>query len=314
VTGARAARLVEHGKPLRVEEVELAQPAAGDVLVEVSYAGVNPIDRYGALGRAAADGPVPRTLGGEAAGYLDGRLVLVYGAGLGSMRDGLFATAAVVPREAIYPVPDGIRLPEAASMGVAGLTAWTVVEKAGIGPEDRVLVLAASGGVGQSVVSYASSKGAEVWGQTGKADKAAAIREMGAKDAVVTDAAGLPDAVRSFEPTVVVDSLGGDFTAAGLTSLTPRGRLVLFGTSSGPEAKVPLQLLYRNGLTIIGHGGLIATPEERRAGLSQALPALADGRLKIRIDHEVALDDVNDAFDALSDRSLTGKVVLRLRD
>jgi NADPH:quinone reductase len=314
VTSARAARLVEHGAPLRVEQVTLAAPAAGEVLVELSYAGVNPIDRYGALGRVAADGPLPRTLGGEGSGYLDGRAVLVYGGGLGSLRDGLFATAAVVPTDAVFELPDGIRLPEAASMGVAGLTAWNVVEKAAVGPTDRVLVLAASGGVGQPVVSYAASKGAEVWGQTGNAAKADAIREMGAKEAVVTDAAGLTDAVRSLEPTVVIDSLGGDFTAAALAALARRGRLVLFGTSAAPDAEIPLQLVYRNGLTIIGHGGLIATPAERRDGMAQALRAYTEGRLKIRIDREVALDDVNKAFDAIADRSLIGNVVLRLRD
>lgn len=314
MTSARAARLVEHGAPLRVEQITLPPPADGDVLVQLDYAGVNPVDRYAALGKVNPDGPLPRTLGAEASGHLDGRPVLVYGAGLGSTRDGLFATAAVVPRDAVYDLPDGVRLPEAASMGVAGLTAWRVVEKSRVGPGDRVLVLAASGGVGQAVVSYAASKGAQVVGQTGSASKAKAVREMGAHDVVVTDAAGLSESLGDFAPTVVVDSLGGEFTAAALTSLDKRGRLILFGTSSAPEAVIPLQLMYRNELTVLTYAGLIATPAERREGLSHALPALADGRLKIRIDREVGLDDINQAFEALADRSLTGKVVLRLRD
>jgi NADPH2:quinone reductase len=310
---ARAARLVEHGKPLRVEEVALADVGSNEVLVTLAYAGVNPIDRYAALGRVALDGPMPRTLGSEAAGHLgDGTRVLVYGSGLGSLRDGLFATAAVVPRESVFEVPDGVDLAEAASMGVAGLTAYRAVEKSGIGPDDRVLVLAASGGVGQSVVSYAASKGAQVWGQTGSAGKVDAIRDMGAKDVVVTDAAGLRDAVRSFAPTVVIDSLGGQFTAEALRALSKRGRLLLFGTSSSPEATIALQELYRNEITLLTYGGLIATAAERREGLSRAFPALADGRLKIRIGRELVLDDVNSAFDAIADRSVTGKVVLRL--
>jgi NADPH2:quinone reductase len=310
---ARAARLVEHGQPLQVQDVVLPAPGADEAVVHLEYAGVNPVDRYAALGRVAPDCAVPRTLGGEGAGHLDdGTRVLAYGGGLGSTRDGVFATAAIVPRDAVFEVPDGVALPEAASMGVAGLTAYRAVERSGIGPDDRVLVLAASGGVGLAVVSYAASKGAQVWGQTTSAAKADAIRQVGAKDVVVTDAAGLINSVHSFAPTVVIDSLGGEFTASALRALEPRGRLLLFGTSAEPQATIALQDLYRRQLTVLSFAGLIATSAERREGLAEAFPALADGRLKIRIDREVMLEDVNQAFDALGDRSLTGKVVLRL--
>ena len=124
---ARAARLVEHGQPLQVEEVDLADPAAGEVVVTMRYAGVNPIDRYGALGRAAPDGPVPRTLGLEGVGTVGDRTVVVHGGGLGSARDGLWATAAVVPEPLLVDVPAGVELPVAASVGIAGVTAWRVV-------------------------------------------------------------------------------------------------------------------------------------------------------------------------------------------
>ena len=94
---ARAARLVEHGQPLRVEEVDLVGPSADEVVVTMQYAGVNPVDRYGALGRTAPDGPVPRTLGVEGVGTVDGRTVVLHGGGLGTTRDGLWATAAGPP-------------------------------------------------------------------------------------------------------------------------------------------------------------------------------------------------------------------------
>ena len=69
----RAARLHKHGEPLRIEMVELLEPREGEVLVDLAFAGVNPIDRYTAEGSVAPDGPLPRTLGFEAAGVLDGR-------------------------------------------------------------------------------------------------------------------------------------------------------------------------------------------------------------------------------------------------
>ena len=95
MTSANAARLVEHGKPLSVEQVELPSPSDDEVLVELRFASVNPVDRYAAEGKVAADGPLPRTLGQEATGFLDGAPVLVAGEGLGAKRDGVFASAAV---------------------------------------------------------------------------------------------------------------------------------------------------------------------------------------------------------------------------
>src|SRR5438552_10418873 len=150
----RAGRLHKHGEPLTIETVELPQPREGEVLVDLAFAGVNPIDRYTAEGSVAPDGPLPRTLGFEAAGVLDGRPVVVHGEGLGTARDGLWAQAAVVPRDAVSAVPEGADLREAAAMGVVGVTAWNVVHDVGhVGRDDRVLVLGASGGVGCAIVS-----------------------------------------------------------------------------------------------------------------------------------------------------------------
>jgi NADPH2:quinone reductase len=309
---ARAARLVEHGQSLRVEDVEMPEPGPGQVRVRLAFAGVNPIDRYNAEGRVAADGPVPRTLGGEASGLVDGQPVVVVGAGLGSARDGLFATEAVVPGSAVVPAPTGVRLEEAAAMGVAGLTAWNVVSLAGIGPEDRVLVLGAAGGVGSTIVSLAHSLGATVWGQCGSADKRTALLDQGADEAVVASAQDLADAARDLSPTVVTDPLGGPFTGAALSVLAPDGRLVVFGTSAGSEATLQLQPIYRKSQRIMGYGGGRLSDQKRREDMTEALSALSDGRLRIRIDRTFPLERVNEAFAALSDRSVVGKILLEL--
>src|ERR1700721_2440987 len=105
---ATAAPLTEYGAPLRIENVEIPRPGPDEVLVEMAFAGVNPVDRYGATGVAAKDGPVPRTLGTEGSGPVDGKPVLVHGAGVGSLRDGLWASVAVVPSRAVTDVPDGV--------------------------------------------------------------------------------------------------------------------------------------------------------------------------------------------------------------
>ncbi len=309
----RAARLHQAGEPLRVEAVPLAAPDGDEVRVELRFAGVNPVDRYVAAGRVAPDGPLPRTLGGEAAGELDGRPVLVAGGGLGAARDGVWAEAVIAPRDAVHELPDGVELRSAAAMGVAGLTAWnTVVDLAGVRGEDRVLVLGASGGVGSVIVSLVASLGATVWGQTGSEDKADFVRGQGADRVLVGGPEAVGTGCEELEPTVVLDPLGGAFVRPAVEGLAARGRIVSFGTSADAEVAFNLQSLYRKSARILGYGGMQLSPAQRRDGLAAALDALADGRLKIPIDASLPLGEVNQAFHRLERRDVRGKLLLDL--
>jgi NADPH2:quinone reductase len=309
-----AARLVRHGEPLELEELELGEPGEEEALIEVAYGGVNPVDMYGAQGLAAKDGPVPRTLGTEGSGTVDGRPVLVRGFGIGTMRDGLWATAAIVPRAALIDLPEGVNLPQAAAMGVAGATAWrTVTELAEVTADDTVLVLGASGGVGSIIVSLVHGTGATVAGQTGHAAKRDWISALGADYVVVSDGAGLAEALVDLPPTVVFDGLGGQFTGAAIEAMQPHGRLVLFGTSAGLTGEVSLRQLYRKGITVRGYAGLLASNEAIRAALEQALRALASGQFAVPIDSELPLDQVNVAFELIKGRRLHGNLVLDTR-
>jgi NADPH2:quinone reductase len=310
----RAARLHAPGKPLVVEEVALSEPSDGDVLVELDFGGVNPVDGYVAAGRVAPDGPLPRTLGGEAAGTLDGAPVLVAGGGLGAVRDGVWSASAVVPATSVIALPAEVERREAAAMGVAGLTAWNCVhDVATVTPEDRVLVLGAAGGVGSMIVSLVASIGATVWGQTGSDAKADLIAVNGADRVIVSSATSLTTAIGSYAPTVVFDPLGGPFAAPIVEALAPRGRIVNFGTSAGADVAFNLQTLYRKGGTIYGYGGMQLTTEERRAGLKDALGALARRELRISVDEVFPLQDVNDAFKRIEQRLVKGKLLLDLR-
>jgi NADPH:quinone reductase len=311
VTRTTAARLVGHGQPLRVEEVDLAETGPGEVVVALAYAGVNPVDRYGALGGVSTDGPVPRTLGTEGTGRVRGRAVLIRGYGLGTSRDGLWAGAAVVPEVALTDVPDGVDLSEAAAMGVAGLTAWRVVTEIGqVEAKDRVLVLGSNGGVGSIAVSVAHRLGATVWGQTIDANNTEWLAQRGADHVVVGGAEELARATADFAPTVVVDPLGGAFTGASIEALAPHGRLVIFGTSAGPTGELPLRSLYRKGLTVLGYGGLIEPDQVLAKALKEALQALADGRLEVPVEVVLPLAEVNDALSRLASRGARGKLVL----
>jgi NADPH2:quinone reductase len=310
----RAVRLHAPGQPLQVEQVELPEPGPDEVRVDLRFGGVNPVDRYVAEGRVAPDGPLPRILGGEASGVVDGRQVLVAGGGLGAARDGVWAQAAVVPAALVIDLPEGVELPEAAAMGVAGLTAYQVVsELAAVSADDRVLVLGASGGVGSMIVSLASSAGATVWGQTGSPEKAELVRAQGAARVVVAGPEELAEAVAGLEPTAVFDPLGGEFIGPVVEAAAPRARIVSYGTSAGAEVQFNLRSLYRKAASLLGYAGLILGPEERRQGLELALRALADGELRVVVDDVLALEDVGQAFERLADRRVQGKLLLALQ-
>ena len=281
--------------------------------MQLAFAGVNPVDRYGLLGRVAPDGPLPRTLGSEATGWLDGVPVLVHGAGLGSRRDGLWATAAIVPRTSVIALPPGVELDQAAAVGVAGATAIRVVELAEVGPGARVVVLGATGGVGHMCCSLLRDRGAVVIAQSAHADKRQFLERCGAHEIAIFDEHEAETALAALEPDAVLDPLGSSFSGAAIAALRPHGRLVLYGTSAGASGEVPLQLLYRKELRVLGYGGLIEPEERLVEACEAALEALAQGRLKIVIGERQPLGRVNEGLEHLARRAVLGKLVLELQ-
>jgi len=200
-------------------------------------------------------------------------------------------------------------------MGIAGVTAWrAVTELAEVSKGDKVLVLGSSGGVGSVIVSAAHALGATVWGQTRAKEHEDWITDLGADRVVVSEAEDLKGSLHAFEPTVVFDPLGGAYTGAAVSSMAAHGRLIIFGTSVAPEGLVPLQELYRKGLTIRGYAGLLEPDAVLDEAKVHALDALSEGRLSIPIDAAFPLEKVNDAFDRLSDGARQGKVILDLSD
>ena len=123
----------------------------------------------------------------------------------------------------------------------------------------------------------------------------------------------LADALEGFEPTIVFDPLGDGFLQPVVDALVPGGRLVSFGTSAGAEVDFNLQTLYRKGLSLLGYGGMLVTPEMRRRGLEAVLGALRDGQLEVVIDSVLPLEDVNEAFARIARRQVRGNLVLDVR-
>ncbi|MEV5885335.1 zinc-binding alcohol dehydrogenase family protein [Streptomyces sp. NPDC052020] len=309
-----AVRLAEPGSTPEVARAELREPAVGEVVVDMCFASLNPLDTYVMSGSVGAQAEWPRTLGVEGVGLHDGRPVVVHGAGLGITRDGTWATRVVAPRDALVPVPDGVGLEAAACAAVVGTTAVRVTgDVGGIGATDRVLVLGAAGGVGQAVCSLARFAGAQVWGQTAAPEKAKAVEAAGATPIQAATAAELALAADSVAPTVVFDALGGAFTAAAVHLLADYGRLVSYGTSAAPDSTLSMRAVYRKNLTIAGYGGVAEPPQRIRQGTVEALRALREGSMVIPVHAVFPMARAASAVTALTTRTASGKILLDLR-
>ena len=308
----RAVRIHAFGAEVQIDDVPEPEPAEDEVLIDIRFAGVNPLDVWVTDG-TVADGKqrLPFVPGVEAAGDAEGRAVLASGLGLGVTRDGLYRERAAVPRSALSPVPNGLDLRQAAALGLAGATAWNLVgDVARVSETDRVLVLGASGGVGSLVTQLARAAGARVWGQTTSEDKAAFVEEMGAEHAVVASAEDLVERAAGLRPTVVFDPLADGYTVAGLEAISPFGRLVLYGASAGPRAEIDLRSLYRKSIQLLSYSGTIEPEERIRAATERVLAAAAGGLLRVPIDEVLPLEAAARAHHRIRERRVRGKLVL----
>ena len=307
---ARSARLTAHGEPLVISEVPVNPPGSDEVRVEMAYSPINPFDAYVAKGVVAPDSPLPRTLGISASGWVAGRPVVVFDGRMSIAADGLWTQAATVLKSAVYDAPDDVDLRAAAAVPIAGVTAWHALHEIGqVGPDDRVLVLGAAGGVGSIAVAIARMAGATVIGQTSDAGRLDLITAQGAHETVV----GGPEALAGLEPTIVVDGLGGPFTGAAAAAVAPLGKVVVFGVSAGASGTVDFRTLYLKGARIHGFAGHHVSAEQRRGHTAALLAAIAAGNLPVPADSVLPLDEVNTGLSMVLQRGVRGRVLLDLR-
>lgn len=307
----RAARVHTFGQALQVDDVPEPEAGEGEAVVRLDYAGVNPLDVRICAGGAGRI-PLPFTPGLEGVGTTEqGGQVLVYGEGIGMRRAGTYAEQVLVPLSSLIPLDDTVDAVQAAGLGLAGVTAWGALHRtARVTPEDRVLVLGASGGVGNLVVQLAREAGATVWSQVSTEADAGAQTGFGAHETVVGGPDELRDALRPLSPTVVIDPLGGEFTAAALRALEPGGRIVVFGVAADDHSNLDLAMLYRKAAVVQGHAALATSPADVRQALEACLASLVTDRLQVHVDELLPLERVNEAHTRLVDRNVTGKLVL----
>jgi NADPH:quinone reductase-like Zn-dependent oxidoreductase len=308
----RAAVLREYGVPEPGEFDEPPEPEEGQAVVEVLAAGVNPVDVAIASGKFyAGKPPLPSVAGREGVGRVDGGRVY-FDAPI--VPYGSMAQRALIDPASTYEVPDGVPDGVAVALGISGLAAWLALTwRAELKEGEHVLVLGASGVVGQIAVQAAKLLGAaRVVAAARSASGLARCLELGADAAVRLGepddlAAALGEAAEG-RIDVVVDPLFGEPFVAALNAASMGARIVQLGAGAGAEATVPSPPIRGKLLVIMGHTNFAAPPEVKGAAYERMAQAAAAGELRVDVE-ELGLEQVGEAWRRLAAGS-HGKLVL----
>lgn len=282
----RAAVLHEHGVTPRVEEFgEPEAIEAGQIVADVAAAGLNPVDIAMASGRFYGGVPtLPSVVGLEGVARLEGGRLAYFDGPVAP--HGSMAEQVLVREDSLIELPDSLDAAHAVAYGIAGLAAWLALEwRAELREGESVLVLAASGPVGQIAVQAARLLGAgRVVAAARNAEGLKRALELGADETV--QIGGVDDLAVAFReaaggdgPEVVVDPLWGDPALAAIQAAARGARVVNLGQSAGAEATIPSAALRGKSASILGHTNFAAPPEVKRAAFTRMTRHAAAGEL-----------------------------------
>jgi NADPH:quinone reductase-like Zn-dependent oxidoreductase len=300
---ARAVRYSEFGSAsvLTIVPIAVGAPAAGKVRIEVKAVGLNPVDNKIRRGDLPQFVPkFPAGIGRDMAGIIQavGDDVTNFVLGdevFGSVTGGALAEFVVAAATALSRKPAGVSFAQAASLPVAGQTAYDTVESLSIGAQDTVLVSAAAGGVGVIAAQLALRKGARVLGTASEANHEF-LRSLGVVP--VSYGAGLVDAIRQIAPegiTAVLDNHGAETIEAAIALAVPAERINTIAADAAAY-----------GVNGVGRGAANPQILELLAGLVES------GELSVPIEHSYPFDDVAAAYTRLEQGHLRGKIVVEL--
>jgi NADPH:quinone reductase-like Zn-dependent oxidoreductase len=296
----RAAVLREYGVPT-FGEFDEPKPGEGQAVVEVAAAGLNPVDVVTATGEFYEGAPeLPSVPGKEGVGTLDGRRVY-FGAAVPPF--GSMAERALIDPENAFDAPDGVDDGVAVALGIAGLAGWLPLSwRAKLQPGEHLLLLGASGAVGQVAVQAARLLGAGRVVVAARSEEGLRrCRELGADLEVSLDAEPdtLPDQlVEAAEGRidVVVDPVWGEPAVAAMKAASKWARFVQLGQSAGAEATIASKDIRGKSLTIMGHTNFGVPVEVRAEAYAEMARHAAAGDLRIDVE-KIPLDKVEEAWE-----------------
>jgi NADPH2:quinone reductase len=316
----RAIRVHEFGDPdvLRLEELPAPTPVAGEVLVRVQAAGVNPYETYVRSGNYRSLPALPYTPGVDGAG-----VVAAAGAGVGlgggarvfvaDSLSGTYAEFALCRAEDVYPLPDALSFAQGAALGVPYTTAYrTLFQRGAARCGESVLVHGASGAVGLATVQFALAAGLRVFGTAGSEAGRELVAAQG--DVVTLDHHAPSHLQRGFDLAggtgfdMIVEllanvNLGDDFTA-----LARAGRVMIVGNRGTVEVN-PRDLMNVEGAAL-GVMASLADAEEMAEAHAAIAVGLRDGSLRPVVGREMSLADAARAHHHIMERPALGRLVL----
>ncbi len=317
-----AAVMHERGDPdvLRYETTPTPKPAANEILLRVHAATINHTDIFHRTGQFFIQKALPHILGMDVAGeivqlgedvtgwHIGDRVVATFEA-LGRERNGAYAEYTTLPADQLYLIPDGLSYVKAASIGLAFTTAWIALfYTEQFGEAERIVIHAASSGVGTSALQIARWKNAQVICISDNS-KMERLHALGANLVIDRHA---PDMVQQVMEatggqgaTFVLDLVGRRTLQSSLDMLATGGRIVCVGTLSGDVAEVNVMDLIMKRGTIKGSFGTI-----RQGDMAIVLSLFADGTFQPVIDAVLPLQQAREAHERIEAKQGFGKIVL----
>lgn len=321
----KAIRVDAFGGPevMRLQEVSDPIPGAGEVVIDVRAAGVNPADTYMRSGAYAILPPLPYTPGGDAGGvvaavgpdvegFAVGDRVFV-GTALSFDLTGCYAEKVKRRASEVMPLPSGVGFAAAAAFGVSYPTAhYALFARGGARAGETVFIHGASGSVGTAAIQLAKRVGLKVVGSAGSARGLALIVEEGADLAVDHTRKGYLDEVKVYTggrgPELILEMLANINLAADMELVAKYGRIVVIGNRG--EITVNPRLTMMKELDIRGIQLWNATPAQVRPMMQDIMAGVAEGALRPVIGREMPLADAAAAHVSVLAPGAYGKIVL----
>ncbi|HUT48563.1 MAG TPA: NADP-dependent oxidoreductase [Alphaproteobacteria bacterium] len=306
----KAVVMQDYGGPeqLAIGEVADPEPGAGDVVVDIAAASLNPIDwkmRAGHV-RKFFEFDLPHVLGRDFSGIVRSVGAGVDGISVGDAvfgiaevaRWGSHAEAIAVKAGLVAAKPEALSHEAAAALGISGITVLAALEEtAPIGAGDRILIHAGAGGVGHLAIQYAKHKGAQVL-TTARATNHDFVAALGADEAIDYTAADFTEAAAGCD--VVFDTMGGDVHRRSFDALKPGGLLVYINAEPLPESPG------RPDVTVLN-----AQVRGDRAGLERIVALVGEGTFKPAVEQTYALEDFAEAYARIETGHSRGKIVFK---
>lgn len=281
----KALRFNTYGSPdvLTVEDLPMPQPAAGEVLIKVAAAAVNPSDIKNVAGLFAA--ALPQTPGRDFSGTVvspgpwHGREVWGSGVGFGVSRPGAQAEYLCLPAAWLSAKPARLSMAEAATVGIPFVTAWSALIHLGrLQAGQQVLVTGSSGAIGHAAIQIAHWKGARVIGVGKPEHPNGADILVDARSADWADQLALASAGLGVD--LVLDAVGGPLFEGALRSLRVGGTHIAISSAGQRRVEFDLQDFYHRQLNLIGLDTMKLGGTEIAAILDELRPGFETGALR----------------------------------